>query len=520
MEQGKNAPNLKSGEGLVFVLGDSRTGTTTLHRYLQAMGLRSTHYFFEQSGVTQPAHQDLPGNYKKLRTFIEGSGFVGFSDYPTRTFYRELIRDYPNAKFVLTVRKDTETWQRSMKNFFKKFSIDLDLEKLTVAHETENRKIRELFQSSGVDSLEICIDDSNDENSKRLSAFFGLNPQLQIGWENRTNDWNSEKWSERRRLLNASSSNPLEYVKQVRADCKGLLSEYGWIYLINDGSDYPDYYFGRRQWGQREFDRANQVLQTRVEKLESEGRKYCKIVIPEKSVVYPEFLPRVFEAERMSSSRPASVLKAGGASNYWYLDDHLIDAKSYGEVYFRGDSHTNWLGSWFVYEFIYRRIKQHFGSSIGPLLGLECFSNRTINYAGDLYGLLHEEDRYALNTTWGKPNYPNFLTPSVLYELKPEFQSAERVKPKNTWKRLGERPYFEYENSKSSLPKAVIFRDSTCDFVVEPLAQHFSRSVFVWDKGFVYEDIIRQEKPDIVLHVMAERFLVQYTNNKPFERAG
>ncbi|MEM7741332.1 MAG: FkbM family methyltransferase, partial [Pseudomonadota bacterium] len=81
----------------VFILGDSRTGTTSLHRFLQSAGYNSIHYYFTESGVTEPAHLDRENNWEKLRAFIDTSEYDAFSDYPTRTFFRELMEAYTDA---------------------------------------------------------------------------------------------------------------------------------------------------------------------------------------------------------------------------------------------------------------------------------------------------------------------------------------------------------------------------------------------------------------------------------------
>ena len=74
----------------VFVLGDSRTGTMTLHKFFQSAGFNSVHYFFKESGVTEPAHVDYAGNWDRLRAFIDGSGavfFRGAAVQPDLTLY-------------------------------------------------------------------------------------------------------------------------------------------------------------------------------------------------------------------------------------------------------------------------------------------------------------------------------------------------------------------------------------------------------------------------------------------------
>jgi len=68
----------------VFVLGDSRTGTTSLHKLLMDYGFKSVHYFVDE--VNDIAQRDgcEKHQYKHFRSFIERSGFEAFSDYPTR----------------------------------------------------------------------------------------------------------------------------------------------------------------------------------------------------------------------------------------------------------------------------------------------------------------------------------------------------------------------------------------------------------------------------------------------------
>ena len=67
-----------------------------------------------------------------------------------------------------------------------------------------------------------------------------------------------------------------------------------------------------------------------------------------------------------------------------------------------------------------------------------------------------------------------------------------------------------YENVDKQGLRAVIFRDLTLDFCHDLIAQHFSRTVFVWHQGLIYDEVLEAEKPDVVLHIMAERFATSY----------
>jgi alginate O-acetyltransferase complex protein AlgJ len=66
---------------------------------------------------------------------------------------------------------------------------------------------------------------------------------------------------------------------------------------------------------------------------------------------------------------------------------------------------------------------------------------------------------------------------------------------------------FVSQNEDSSLPSAVIFRDSFSTYLLELYAQTFSRLVCVWQPNIDYS-IIERERPDVVISQQVERFLV------------
>jgi len=90
----------------VFCLGLSKTGTSTFGECMRAMGLR---------------HRTGPGDYGVVLRhagrldplWAIAERYDSFDDLPWPLLYRELAERLPDARFVLTVRRDTETWYRS-----------------------------------------------------------------------------------------------------------------------------------------------------------------------------------------------------------------------------------------------------------------------------------------------------------------------------------------------------------------------------------------------------------------------
>ena len=156
----------------VFCFGDSRTGTTSLHRWFCDQGLRSVHYFVREAGLVEPLHRHRGSNWPRLHGFLKSAPYEAFSDYPVRAFFREIVSEFPGAYFVLTTRRDVETWRRSMARFFGGSTIDFEL--LQSFYVAWNEEIRALCAESGSRFVEICIDDDSGVNGRRLGDFLGF----------------------------------------------------------------------------------------------------------------------------------------------------------------------------------------------------------------------------------------------------------------------------------------------------------------------------------------------------------
>jgi hypothetical protein len=97
----------------VIGAGVGRTGTMSLRLALNQLGLGPCHHMEDvlKNMATQvPLWTDaLNGNPNWSAIY---SGFESAVDWPTAAFYRELAVEYPEAKFVLSVRSP-ESWAAS-----------------------------------------------------------------------------------------------------------------------------------------------------------------------------------------------------------------------------------------------------------------------------------------------------------------------------------------------------------------------------------------------------------------------
>lgn len=169
-------------EKKVFCIGLSRTGTTSLHLALVALGVSAIHYPARQ------AIQWINGEFSRKTT----AGFQAFSDIPVGVFFKQLHIYHSDALFVYT-RRDPEKWLDSVRRHIEsaqapnQFTVMRDYIRIStygVAQFEESRfldvyhgheeKVREYFRHDPDSLLTIDLDSQAGMGWESLVNFFGL----------------------------------------------------------------------------------------------------------------------------------------------------------------------------------------------------------------------------------------------------------------------------------------------------------------------------------------------------------
>jgi hypothetical protein len=293
---------------------------------------------------------------------------------------------------------------------------------------------------------------------------------------------------------------------EAAAAAKAIASDDGWAYLIKDTNDWLRWHFGIRRWSAAQFEAASAMLAERHKRIAELGARYIKFIIPEKSIVYPQFLPGVLRHVPAYPHRPAPLLHRVADNQVFYLADVLAQASKLGLVYFRGDSHPNWLGAYLIYRAIHETLAAQM--AIPPAQAMPETAIKVARWGGDLYGQLAPELLQDLPEMFriAKPDTGSELTLSV--GIDPQTRRSHPVEVPQLYKDwFKSRESFTWENPDKSLPRCVIFRDSTALNFVDFLAENFSRTVAVWFGGRIVDEVIRREQPDVVIHIQAERLM-------------
>ena len=270
------------------------------------------------------------------------------------------------------------------------------------------------------------------------------------------------------------------------------VGDHGWLAYIDDG-------------GIEDFTNENLLTDAALQnwrRLVVRARDWCKArgiayvftIAPSKAMIYPEYFPRTARrVNRMSRTDQifTAVSDLGVAVD---VRQALMEEKTHVRVFQKTDTHWNPHGAYIAYRTIIDAARLQV-PSIPPPKELSEFDQVTLRAPGmDLAGMmglkrvLGEEDLRLV------PKQPRQY---VVVEPKGNIVEA------GEWRIVTEIP-------GSTLPRAVVFRDSFASAVAPFLSEHFSRVVYLWQNDFAIDEIER-EHPDIVLQEIVSRHVQWFT---------
>ena len=248
-------------------------------------------------------------------------------------------------------------------------------------------------------------------------------------------------------------------------------------------------HLGRLRFSDGELRRWRFVLETRGAWLEKHGADHFFLVAPNAHSVYPEDLPA---GNEMSDRRPVAQLiqylaaNASSAALIYPLDDLRAER----ELCTFGKTETHWseLGAFIAYERLMVDVATNHAVVAlrrDDLLVIEK------DFVGDL-GLKVE---------------PAESAPLAFVEVKhaqAELVSDNRVM--NQGRRI------EYRSSAPCKAKCLVYGDSFAHRIVPYIAETFAVTVSAHIATLDYA-LVERERPDLVIGVMNERFLINVPND-------
>jgi alginate O-acetyltransferase complex protein AlgJ len=263
----------------------------------------------------------------------------------------------------------------------------------------------------------------------------------------------------------------------------------GWLFYADDGG--LEDYANEKLLSAPELADWRETLVRTESWLHARRIVYLFTIAPDKHVIYPEEFPasirrvndmsRMDQVERVLASTDVPVVDVRAA---------LRAAKTRERVYFQTDTHWNNRGAFVAYREIIDAVRRQ-APAVPPAWTREDFepAERVIDGQDlarmmGLMRVLHETEL--------------FLRP-----MRP--RRARVVEPAGV-EASAEEGRLVTEIPGSTLPRAVIFRDSFASRLAPFLSEHFSRAVYLWQNDFD-ADAVLKERPDVVIQEIVGRHL-------------
>jgi hypothetical protein len=298
--------------------------------------------------------------------------------------------------------------------------------------------------------------------------------------------------------------NHLKYglLESSTADLAVVAGPDGWLFLARENPrlNTVDDFRGTRLFTPAELAAWTAEFTARRDWLAARGIPYLVVMAPNKQTVYPEKLPARYNQVGPTRTDQLVAALAGAGIAVADLRPVLLEAKKAGQVYYRTDSHWTPAGT----SAAYAGIMEALGRAVPALAGATPFENDPASLPGvpgDLAAMLGLGDGGFAEEKFGSA--PKGGLRAVRTEA-PDLSGPGDLQPAEA-----------YEIPGSTLPRAVIFRDSFAQDLIPLLSGHFSRAVFQWPFPSTYKavrrfdrELVERERPDVVVDEIVERYFI------------
>jgi alginate O-acetyltransferase complex protein AlgJ len=272
----------------------------------------------------------------------------------------------------------------------------------------------------------------------------------------------------------------------------------GWLFYADDGGLQD--YVQTDPFPKDDLEAWRITLEKTRDWLAAKGIRYLVVFAPDKPAIYPEYMPT--SLRRMSPDyRVDRLLRyLGQTSDLDVIDLRPIltaaALKSPVPLYDPYDTHWNDRGGLVGYEAITSKLHQWFPAIVPTPIAGFIPSSSVMHPAGT-----HGDLARMMGLAAGGGVEMGAFVPR-------EGRVAKIVEPAvpNPY---GEDGRVVTEIAGSTLPRAVIFRDSFTSRLIPYLSEHFSRAVYLWENDFD-PDVVSQEHPDVVIQEYVARHLFTF----------
>lgn len=270
-----------------------------------------------------------------------------------------------------------------------------------------------------------------------------------------------------------------------------LIGKSGWLFYADDGA--LEEYTNEKPYNDQDLTTWRETILRERDWCRARGIGYVFTMPPDKSAIYPEYFPSTVR-QLSPISRTDQVLTAAMDTGVMVdVRPAILAGKRHDRLYHVTDTHWNQRGAFLAYQQIIEAVRAQV-PGVPPAKQRSDFEPASRTILGlDLAGMM---------------GLKRSLTEEDL-QLRPrERRTYVVVEPAGAYATSGEGRIVT-EIPGSTLPRAVMFRDSYTSWLAPFLSEHFSRIVYLWENDFDARKV-SSENPDVVIHEIVGRHLYTF----------
>jgi alginate O-acetyltransferase complex protein AlgJ len=272
---------------------------------------------------------------------------------------------------------------------------------------------------------------------------------------------------------------------EFASDGKVIQGRDGWLFIANDTNRLLEQHTGAVRLSEPKLEQWRTTLESRAARFDDNKIPSVVVFAPNTHSIYPELLP---DGYPLSEERPVRQLlrhleAAGSPIEPLHPLEALKAAKSTRPVCFSIDGHWNDFGAYLAYRLIIERL-----------------------HAQGLQPRLLDDD----GITFVERDWPGHLAVKAGLPGRPqyfaEWPASGRIVYDNAIINRGHKLVLE---SDAGTPRTcMVLADSYGYRLLWFLAESFRRVVYANLGGAIDWELIEEERPDVVIQLWAERFLI------------
>jgi hypothetical protein len=279
-----------------------------------------------------------------------------------------------------------------------------------------------------------------------------------------------------------------------------MIGKDGWLFFTKDrNEDLIDLYRGITLFTDDELAKIKKNLEERRDWLKAQGIPFVLMVAPNKETIYGEYLNDNIKKVQDKTRLDQLIDYLNKNSDIKIVDirDELISKKPEERLYDKTDSHWNEYGAYYGYKAILNEINKYLPNVKPKELNEFEVVKKVAGEGGDLAKMLSIPKAFNEEYILLQPKKEKAFVPVGNFGYKLDQGLVT-------------------ENKDRTLPRLLMFRDSFTVKMTPFISEHFSTAVYQWNHNFD-PNLVKEVKPDVVVHEVVERFLSDLLLDNPKE---